>query len=251
MSLKQSSHSMPYRLNTEQGPFWAAAGASQPSAAVLLLPAIAGVNRYVESVAGRLNAAGKAVLALDYHAGSAPDLSSRERIEAAVAEISDVAVMDAVRRAADFLRTRSDIDHAAIGALGFCIGGSLAILAAAQVDGLGAAVSYYGRIRYAERTPRKPLAPLEAAAGIKAPLLLHYGDADQTIPLADVDAFAAALAANGKSYERFVYGGAPHAFDEDFRPNYRPASSREAWARTLAFLDWHLRPGAAGGARAA
>ena len=54
-------------------------------------------------------------------------------------------------------------------------------------------------------------------------------------------ALADAMKAAGKHFEHHVYAGAKHAFLNDTRANYDPAPSRDAWARTLAFLAAHVR----------
>jgi carboxymethylenebutenolidase len=214
------------------------------SPAILLLPAIAGVNEYMEGVARRLADLGYAVLLLDYYArtGHAPDVSTPEKIGAAVAALSDPEVLDDVAAAVAWLRERDDVDGARIASFGFCIGGMYAFLAACRDLGLAAAVDYYGAIRYAATGPKKPVSPIDCVPKLAAPLLAHFGTFDRLISGEDIALFESALQAHHKSYELFLYRGAPHAFDEDFRPAvFRPVAARLAWQRSLAFLDWHLR----------
>jgi carboxymethylenebutenolidase len=66
-----------------------------------------------------------------------------------------------------------------------------------------------------------------------------YGGKDRAVTEA-VPAFADAMAAAGKRFDHRVYPGAPHAFFNDTRPSYRVRASRDAWARTLAFLAEQL-----------
>jgi carboxymethylenebutenolidase len=87
---------------------------------------------------------------------------------------------------------------------------------------------------------RKPASPLDRIADLRAPAISHYGTADRFVPQDDVAEFERALAEADKSYELFAYRGAPHSFDEDHRPRYRPVAAREAWQRTLTFLDWYI-----------
>jgi carboxymethylenebutenolidase len=47
----------------------------------------------------------------------------------------------------------------------------------------------------------------------------------------------------GKSFECHIYPGAPHAFFNDIRDNYREEAARDAWRRVLAFFDETLRRG--------
>jgi len=212
--------------------------------AVLLLPAIAGVNDYVRATAARLVSAGYAVLTLDYYAreGVAADVSTPAAISAAVAALPDPRVLSDARAAVAALRERAEVDSERIAAFGFCIGGMYAYLAACEIEGLSCAVDYYGAITYGSTSENKPVSPLDRAAELKAPLLGHFGTWDRLISTSDIDAFEAALQAASKPYELFRYAGAPHAFDEDHRPAvYRSVASRLAWERSLTFLDWHLR----------
>ena len=212
--------------------------------AIVLLPAIAGVNVYMKAAAVRLAEAGYATLLLDYYAGigRAPDVSTPEKIGAAVAALSDPKVLADVAAAVAWLRARDDVDGARIASFGFCIGGMYAYLAACGDLGLAAAVDYYGSIRYAVTGPKKPVSPIDRVPVLAAPLLAHFGTFDRLISGEDIALFERALQLNQKPYELFLYRGAPHAFDEDFRPAvFRPVAARLAWQRSLAFLDWHLR----------
>ena len=111
-----------------------------------------------------------------------------------------------------------------VGIVGYCMGGTVAFLAAAKLDGLAAAVGYYGgqTARNADLTP-------------KAPTQLHFGDRDQSIPMSDVEV----IRAKRPECELYVYP-AGHAFNNDERPTYDAESARLAMDRTLAFLARHI-----------
>jgi carboxymethylenebutenolidase len=206
---------------------------------IVLLPAIAGVNGYIRGVQQRLEGEGWAVEAVDYFAGeAAPDLSTPQRILAAVEAVNDERVLEQTQAAVRALQSRGS---EAIGVIGYCVGGSYAMLAGCTVAGIDAVANYYGGVRYARTCANKPVAPLEKARSITVPMIAHYGSADRFVPPGDVDALEAVLDEAGCTYELFRYAGAPHAFDEDSRPAYRPVASREAWSRTMAFLDWYAR----------
>jgi dienelactone hydrolase len=213
------------------------------SPAILLLSAIAGVNDYMTDMARRLALRGYRVLLLDYFGreGRPPDVSTPEAIGRAVAALSDTRVLADIRVLLEYLRAQAGVDASRIGTLGFCIGGTYSLLATCENPGLAAAVVYYGAIRYPAITSCKPSSPLERVAALQAPLLAHFGNCDRLIPATDVAAFEEALQRHAKAYELCVYRGAPHAFDEHFRPAvYRPVASSLAWERSMVFLDWHL-----------
>ena len=211
---------------------------------IVLLPAIAGVNDYVKRVAGRLSASGFAVAILDYFAreGRCPDVSTPAAIDAAVISLPDDRVIADACGLIGALREHQAIDPERIGSLGFCIGGMYSLMLSAEAPNLSAAVDYYGSVRYAKTSDQKPVSPLDRARDIQAPFLAHFGTFDRLISAADIEALESELKRASRPYELFTYNGAPHAFDEDFRPAaYRPVASKLAWERTMTFLDWHLK----------
>ena len=75
---------------------------------------------------------------------------------------------------------------------------------------------------------------------ISAALLLHYAGLDQRIN-AGIAEYEAALKANNKPYEVYMYQGANHAFNNDTNAaRYDKAAAELAWGRTVAFLKKHL-----------
>ena len=211
-------------------------------ALVVMLVAIAGVNDYVITRARNLCADGYTVTVLDYFGreGAVPDISTPKLIGEAVAALDDRRVLADLEEILAWARN-AGFPLSKVGLLGFCIGGTYAALASAQ-HAVGCAVDYYGQLNYVSRTERKPMAPIDVAESLKAPLLCHYGDWDRLVSRDEIDGFTSQMRTAQKPYELFIYGGAPHAFDEWFRPAvFRPAASNAAWQRTRTFLNWHLR----------
>jgi carboxymethylenebutenolidase len=206
---------------------------------IVVLPAIAGINDYIRRVEKRFGTLGWDTECIDYHEGTAPDLSSPPRILEAVAKLDDERVLAMTTEAVTRLQKRG---ATAVAAIGYCVGGGYALLAGAAVDGLCAVANYYGGLRQTA-SPLKPAAPLDKAGALRVPMISHYGNADRFVPSAHVDALESALDAAGKTFELFRYAGAPHAFDEDFRSSYRPVAAHEAWGRTQVFLDWYAKGG--------
>ena len=82
--------------------------------------------------------------------------------------------------------------------------------------------------------------PVDLAADLKAPVLGLYGEQDRGIPLASVEAMRAALQRAGQTESRIdVYDDDPHGFHADYRPMYREADAKDAWARCLAWMAQH------------
>jgi carboxymethylenebutenolidase len=225
---------------TSTGGYLALPKTDGPAPAIVLTTAIAGINDYIERVAEQLAAEGYLAFALDYFArtGGPPDLSGMDKIMAAVADLDDPVVLNDMRLAIDWLRARPDCDGR-VGSVGFCIGGTYSLLAAAEIPELAAAVCFYGTLRYAEHSEKKPRSPLEAAADVVAPVLAHYGDEDHLVSQTDAEELASGL--KGKPAQVYTYPGAGHAFHEDFRPPvHRPVAAAEAWQRTTTFMRCYL-----------
>lgn len=129
-----------------------------------------------------------------------------------------------MRRAAEALRKQPHCNGKVV-ALGFCMGGRLAFVAAAR-SGVDAAIGLYGL------NISKHLAEVPA---IKVPTHLHYGDKDQHVPLAEVEAVAAGVAANPK-ITIWRYPEAGHSFFNKVRPTYDPAAAAVAATRIDAVL---------------
>ena len=153
---------------------------------VVLLPAIAGMNDNVRCVAHRLSASGFAVAILDYFAreGRSPDVSTSTAIDVAVSSLPDDRVIADARGLVDALREHEAVDPKRIGSVGFCIGGMYSLMLSAEAINLSASVDYYGSVRYAKTSDRKPVSPLDRAKDIEAPLLAHFGTFDRLISAA-------------------------------------------------------------------
>jgi len=134
------------------------------------------------------------------------------------------------------LATHDGITADRVVVVGFCFGGRAAFTAATAIDGLAGIVVFYG-----PGIAAGPHAVLDRADRIDAPILVHVGSEDPTIPADQVAAIDAALACASTPAEHCVYPGAGHAFACDARPAmYRAEAAALAWDRTFAFLTEHL-----------
>ena len=110
------------------------------------------------------------------------------------------------------------------GVVGFCYGGGVANSMAVRIPSLSAAVPFYGGQPKAEDVPQ-----------IKAPLLLHYAGLDTRVN-EGWPAYEAALKANGKEYNAYIYPNVNHGFHNDTTPRYDRAAAELAWQRTVDFF---------------
>lgn len=198
----------------------------EPRGAVVVIQEIFGVNGHIREVADGYAEAGYLVIApalfdrvergieLGYEE---PDLS--RGIELAFQKLDHGAALRDLQAAVTEAGR-----YGRVGVVGYCFGGLLAWRAACDVDGVAAAVSYYGGgvAREAERTPR-------------CPVMMHFGERDAHIPLEDVDKVRAAQ----PQAQIFVYP-ADHGFNCDHRGSYHAESAAQAKARTLEFFAEQL-----------
>jgi carboxymethylenebutenolidase len=221
--------------------FLAHPGGSTPPPGLVVVPDVRGLYDHFRDVARRFAAEGFATLAVDlYSREGAPSLPDMPSVMAFMAALPDARVLGDLRSAVGWLASRDDVGPR-VGITGFCMGGQYAIMAGCRVPGLAACVSWYGLLRYPERTPHKPESPLDMAVDLACPYLGLFGADDALVPRSDVDDLRHALRAAGKDAEIVTYPGAGHAFFNDSRPDgYRPEAARDAFARAVAFLHRHL-----------
>ncbi len=188
-----------------------------------------GLVDHIKRVADRFAAAGFVALAPDlYHGREAksPDEAGKKLMALNIAEAGKD-----LRGAADHLLSLEAVRPRRVAALGFCMGGQLALFAAQEYpDRIAGAVDFYGI------HPNVKIDP----ARLSRPVLGHFGQQDQSVKEADVRALAERVTAAGGSFEVHFYQ-AGHAFFNDSRPEvYAKGDAELAWDRTLAFLRRHL-----------
>jgi carboxymethylenebutenolidase len=186
-----------------------------------------GLNPYIEDVARRAALAGFISLAPDALTplGGYPGNDDKGREMQATRDKGEMEqnFIDAY----NYLKNHKDC-NGKVGVVGFCYGGGIANMMAVRIPELGAAVPFYGSQPATEDVPK-----------IKAPLLLHYASLDTRIT-GGWPAYEAALKANGKKYEAFIYEGANHGFHNDTTPRYDKAAAELAWKRTIDFFKANL-----------
>ena len=210
---------------------------------VIVVHEIFGLNPHIKDIACRFARAGYNGLAVNFFTreGEPPSAEGGfQRVMEWVGKIPDAQVMSDVRSAANYLRSRKD-SNGKVGIVGFCWGGRVSMLAAANVDELSAAVAYYGRIRLAQKNERQTHGPIDLTSKVSVPLMGHFGATDQAIPVADVEAYREELKKLDKRAEIHIYEGAGHAFNNDTRESFNKQAAEQAWTRTLAWFEKHLK----------
>jgi len=210
---------------------------------VLLFQEAFGVNGHIRRVGERLAEAGYTVAApeLFHRAGAGLEFGYGEfdKVRPMMAPLTNARVLMDARAGYEALAAQPGVDPRQIAALGFCLGGFAAALTACHLR-VAAAVSFYGG-GIARARPGFGLAPLLGDfGGLACPTLFIFGDQDQGIPAADIEAIRSRLLALGKPHEIAVYPGAGHGFFCDERPSYHPAAAEQAWNKTLLWLESFL-----------
>lgn len=199
---------------------------------ILVAMEVFGVHEYIKDVTRRLAKLGAFAVAPDYYFRKGVDLT----------KISDVKELMPIVNAKPDAELLSDLDATVawaksqggdtgkLGIVGFCRGGRTVWVYAAHSDQLKAGVAFYGSLTDPQtQTAIWPKSPIQLAPEMKAPVLGLYGEADQGIPVAQVEEMKAKLAAAGKTAEFKVFPGAGHGFHADYRPSYRADAAETAW----------------------
>jgi carboxymethylenebutenolidase len=187
---------------------------------IVVLQEIFGVNRHIRSMCDRLAALGYSAVApalfdrfeRNFQCGYSPEEVANAR--KFLARVDWAAFVRDTAAALEAL-------PAPVAVMGFCMGGTVAYLAATQFERLNAAVCFYGG-QIAKSADVKPRCPTQ----------MHFGEKDDHIPMADV----AQIRAKRPDCEIHVYP-AGHGFCCDERPSFHAESAAIAWGRSLEFLD--------------
>lgn len=213
-------------LDTAHGPVraWQALPQGPARAGLVVIQEIFGANAHIRRVADQYAADGYAVLAPAFFDPLEPgleldyDAAGTARGKALVGELGVDRAVDIVDAAA-----RALAPCGKVGTVGYCWGGTIAMLAAQRL-GLPSA-SYYG----ARNVPFLD-------APFRAPVIFHFGEQDPSIPPAAV----AAHREKQPSMQVYVYP-ADHAFNREVGAHYHAPSAALARERTLAFFSENLR----------
>jgi carboxymethylenebutenolidase len=196
--------------------------------AILVIHENRGLNPHLEDIARRLAVEGYVAFAPDalFTLGGYP--GDEDKARELFSKLDQTKTREDFVAAAGFLKVRPET-NGKLGAVGFCYGGGVVNFLATRLgSGLAAGVAFYGSAPNLEDVPK-----------IKAPLLIQSAETDDRINASWPD-YEKALKAAGVKYERFLYPGTQHGFNNDTTPRYDAAAAKLAWERTIAFFGEHL-----------
>ena len=201
--------------------------AGAPKGGLVVIQEIFGVNSHIRNVTDRLAKEGYVAVAPALFDRQTPDFQSGYTPDEVANARKFIASPDWDAMLRDTQAAIDEIKGAGpIGIIGFCMGGSVSFLAATRLNGLKAAVCYYGGaiVKFADEKP-------------KCPVQMHFGAQDHGIPLTDVET----IKMKRPEAEIFIYDDAGHGFHCDERSAFHKPSADIAWGRTTEFLKKNLK----------
>jgi carboxymethylenebutenolidase len=229
--------------------------AGGPFPGVLLFMDAIGLRPRLEEMADRIAQDGHVVLVpnLFYRAGRAPvlpDLAARLQTEDRATVMRELAPLmqslppDVVARDtlayADALEAQPDVLPGRLGTTGYCLGGGIALRAAAQLpDRVRAAASFHGGALAREDDP----AGLQhLVARVRGEVYAAHADNDASMPRDQVDRLEDALTAAGVAHVTEVYEGAVHGFTMTDMAVHDAAAEQRHWDALLSLFARTLLP---------
>ena len=204
--------------------------------AIILCQEIFGINQYIRDVADYYAQEGYVVLAPDLFWRIKPGIElgySEDDWKQAFdlfQQFDTNKGMEDITASVRTLRTRDEV-VGKVGALGFCLGGRLAYLAAAR-SGVDCAVAYYG-VTIDEY--------LGEASKVKVPVVMHFAAEDQYAPMEKVEKIRATFK-DRDDVEIYVYPGVDHAFARPASQHYDKPSALMAHHRSIALFRRNMGP---------
>jgi carboxymethylenebutenolidase len=207
-------------------------------AQALVLPDVRGLHRFYKEFAERLAEQGIPALAIDYFGRTAGLTPRDEGFDYAphVEQMRVESVQADVSAALDRLRSQESGDAPTF-VVGFCRGGSLALLTATRDLGLAGVVAFYAGL---SRQFSPVGTVLDQARNVRFPVLGLFGGADAGIPVDQVEQLDRELDGAEVEHEIVLYDGAPHSFFDRRFTEFAEASA-DAWTRVLGFIDERSR----------
>jgi carboxymethylenebutenolidase len=189
---------------------------------LVIIQEIFGVNQHIRDVADGWAEEGYYCIAPSIFDRESPgfDVGYDEADMQAGRELAQKIGLDAMLLDVDAARAAA-ASAGKVGVIGYCLGGSLAWLAATRLDAVAAASCYYGG-RIVDSATEVPRCPVQ----------MHFGEKDGHIPMESVEKIRAVISAK---VEIYTYP-AGHAFNREGGPSYDPQSAQRARERTLALL---------------
>lgn len=186
-----------------------------------------GLNENIKQTAENLASHGYVVLAVDLY-GKPAAISADEARSLSSSYDPDLGVAN-MNGAVQFLEENYGAPK--VGSIGWCFGGAQSLSLALNNPEMDATVIYYGRL----------VSDKEQLSAIDWPVLGIFAGLDQGIPVESVNEFEKSLDDLGIQNEIHIYPDVDHAFANPSGQRYAPEETKDAWSKTIAFLDSNLK----------
>jgi carboxymethylenebutenolidase len=191
-----------------------------------------GLLEHLRDVARRYAKSGFVALAIDLlsRQGGTDRIADPAQIPSLLSGADRNALVQDMVSAVAFMKTQPKFAGPRVGAVGYCFGGGMTWLLAVNSPDIGAAVPYYG----------PPPDPITLVQNLTGPVLAFYGETDTRINQ-NIPAIEAAMTAANKPFQKVIYPGAGHAFNNDTGQAYNEAAARDAYQKSVDFFTTNLR----------
>ena len=208
------------------------AGQRGPQPAVIVLSENRGLTDHIRDVTRRVAKAGYVGLGIDLlsrQGGTRKFVSDQDKAQAYGKTVPDERLQD-IRYGFDWLNQQSFVQKDAIGAVGFCAGGGNVYASAFNGLPLKTGVAFYGGLP-------NPVPPAEK---IKSAVLGIFSENDRA-QATRIPELVNSLVFAHVTFDIQLYKGTSHGFHNDTSPIYDPVAACDAWGKTLAWFNTHLR----------
>ena len=203
----------------------------QPLPAVIVIQEWWGLNDHIKDIAQRLAREGFVAIAPDLYSRLGHKVTTDAAEAAKLMEsLSSQAALRDLNATTKYLKQQPFVDRVRMGVVGFCMGGTFALMMTTHNSDIKAAVPFYGKVP-----------PIETFRYQLCPILYHYGAKDGWVTKQEVDRLEQGLQQYSKPGIVYRYSEAGHAFFNNTRPEaYRVVDAKLAWDRTVQFLRRYL-----------
>ena len=188
-----------------------------------------GLLEHIKDMARRFAKVGYVALAVDLLSRDGGTEKVGANIPGVLGNAPPVQFVEDFQAGLKYMQAQTFVAKDKVGMVGYCFGGGITWRCATQMPELKAAVPYYG-----------PNPPLEDIPNVKAAILAMYGGNDTRIN-AGIPAVEDALKKANKTFEKMIYDGANHAFNNDTGASYNEKAAKDAWAKMLAWFDKYVK----------
>ncbi len=235
-------------IQTADGPMaapWAQPATGGPRPGVVVVMEAFGVNANITGITARFAEQGYVAVAPDlFHRAGRLRYAPYDKLQEMRAELrvgfSDASIDADIQATIDCLHADPGVSGA-VGIVGFCLGGRIALQSAVRARGLSAAALYYGGFMFPGDDQPEAFSALAESPNLDIPIVGFFGNDDRNPTPEQAHALDDRLTALGKDHRFHYYDGAAHGFFCDDRPSHHPQTAADSWEKTLAFFAQTLQ----------